>query len=344
MSMNGSLRKLILTATVATAAVLQSAAPRPASALFIGPNPGSVGGISFRVETVNAPGGAIFGPSGELVNIAGLPGAGAGYGSLGAPIPFQADVAGGIGAPAAPLGAVGAFQPPVPAVGFGDTFGGAANLLATTFSGGNGAGIFWPAPNFIWDDGADGQASIAFSRGIANFGNTADVNPIAGVGLAVSGTLGGQGPAGAFVAASLFGDFTIFNALGAPIDSFSMAIAIVSDGPGPRNDFIDGLSTKAGSLHFEDSLGLGTNSFFAWGVELVPAGLIPAGGSVTLDGTLSLVADPPFSIQIDILPLNAPRPDFGAVAAVPEPDSVAIAGLAMLALLIVARLRRLATA
>lgn len=256
-----------------------------------------------------------------------------GYGSLGAPIAAVSSPGGGIGAPAAPIGSFGAFQPAVPALGFGNTIGGEANLGASTFAGGAGAGIFWTGPTFVADTGPNLRASDNFSRGIASFTDIGgDAGKIPGVGLAISGTLGNQGPTGAFVAASLFGDFKIFNAAGALVNTFSTSVAIVSDGPGARNDFITKTPSVAGDTFFSGSAGLGTNSFFAFGVDLLPAVAIPAGGLVELDGTLSLVADPDVTLQLDVIPEGVPLPDFGMIASAPEPGSLGLlaGALAML--------------
>jgi len=310
------------------------ASTQAAFAGFAGPTAGSVAGITYAVENVNAAGGPVYDPvTGELVNIGGLPG-GAGYGSLGAPVAPVSTFGGGVAAPAAPLTPLGfgAAQPAVPAVNFGDALGGSAMLAATTFNGGSGAAVYWRNPTYIWDTGVDGRASVNFSRGIANFTDTTADVKVPGVGLAITGTLGGQGPAGAFVAATLDGRFSIFNAAGTLINSFSTSVAIVSDGPGARGDFVTATPSVAGSTLFSNFIFPSANTFFAWGVDLLPAVAIPAGGSVRLDGTLSLVADPDVNLALDILPADAPMPDFGLIgSAVPEPTSIVMMGLGILA-------------
>ena len=134
---------------------------------FIGPNAGSVAGITYAVENVNPAGGAVYNAAtGQLVNIGGLTG-GAGYGSLGAPVTPVSTFGGGVAAPAAALtpAGFGAFQPAVPGLNFGDTIGGSANLAATTFGGGSGAAVYWSNPTFIADNGVDGRASVNFCAG-----------------------------------------------------------------------------------------------------------------------------------------------------------------------------------
>ncbi len=315
-----------------------------AFAAFVGPDPGSVAGITYNVENVNAAGGPIYSPvTGELVNVGGL---GAGYGRLGAPVTPVSTFGGGVATPAAPLTPLGfsAAQPAVPALNFGDTIGGSAKLSATTTSGGSGAGIFWSNPTFIADTGVNGRASVNFSRGIANFSDpTGDAAKIPGVALAVTGTLGGQGPAGAFVAATLNGRFSIFNAAGGFVNAFSTSVAIVSDGPGGRGDFVKATPSVAGDRLFSNFITPGANTFFAYGVDLLPAITIPVGGSVTLDGTLSFVADPEASLKFDIVPSGVPLPDFGLVAQTPEPASLVMMGMGTMATLGVCWHRRKAT-
>jgi hypothetical protein len=336
--MNPSARRSRLAPTrcIALAAAVLLASTQATFAVFIGPNVGSTAGITYAVENVNAAGGAVYDPvSGQLVNIGGLPG-GAGYGSLGAPVTPVSAFGGGVAAPVAPLTPFGvsAAQPAVPALNFGDTIGGSARLAASTFAGGSGAGVFWFNPTFIADTGVDGRASVNFSRGIATFSDpTGDAAKIPGVALAVTGTLGGQGPAGAFVAATLFGRFSIFNAAGGLVNSFSTSVAIVSDGPGGRGDFVAFTPSVGGDRQFSNFLFPGANTFTAWGVDLLPSVAIPVGGSVTLDGTLSFVADPDVTLSFDIVPADVPLPDFGTFASIPEPASIVMMGLGLLATL-----------
>jgi len=331
----------------AMAMIVLLASTQAAFAGFVGPNAGSVAGITYEVENVNPAGGPIYNPgTGELVNIGGLPG-GAGYGSLGAPVTPVNTFGGGVAAPAAPLTpfGFGAAPPAVPAKDFGDTIGGSANLAATTFHGGSGAGIFWSNPTFIADTGVDGRASVNFSRGVANFSDpTGDAMKTPGVALAVTGTLGGQGPAGAFVAATLDGRFSIFNAAGALVNAFSTSVAIVSDGPGPRGDFVTATPSVPGSHLYSNFITPGANTFFAYGVDLLPTVSIPVGGRVTLDGTLSLVADPDVTLTLSVVPTGVPMPDFGQIAStIPEPASLVMMGMGTMATLGVCWHRRKAT-
>ena len=315
---------------VATAAVLLVSPSPSIAGFFVGPAAGSVAGITYNVENVNPAGGAIYGPSGDLQNVAGLPGAGAGYGSVGAPVAAVGGPGGGISAPAAPLGTFGAFHPAVPAAGFGDTFGGSAKLRAISF--GPEAGIFWTNPTFIYDSGPNGRASDNFSRGVATFTDNVGGLSTPYVALAIRGSLGNQGLDGAFVAASLLGNFSIFDALGNLVNSLSASVAVVSDGPGPRNDFVTNIPSGGADVFYGGIFGAGLNSFEAYGVDILPAAAIPVGGTVRLDGTLSFIADPNSYLTLDVIPLNVPLGDFGFLAAnsIPEPSSIgllAIAGL-----------------
>ena len=295
-----------------------------------GPNaPGttSVAGISNYTASVDPestnPGAPVFDRAGELTNIGALPGA-AGYGILGATSSFPvSSFGGGTAAPAAPLGFSSASQPPVPTpLGpFGDTIGSASTLTASTFAAGQGAGIFWLPPTFVADSGpipigTAGRASVVTSQGIASFTETAGAAvKTPGVGLAISGTLGGQGPAGAFVAASLVGTFSIFNPSGVLVaPPVSTSVIIVSDGPGSRDDFVTTFSPTGNTpTSFVSSfITPGANSFVAYGVSLLPSLTIPSGDTVQIAGTLTLVADPDVTLSLDILPLSLQLPDLGA--------------------------------
>ena len=111
-------------------------------------------------------------------------------------------------------------------------------------------------------------------------------------------------------------------------------MAIVSDGPGPRGDFVTFTPSVAGGEGFSNFITPGNNTFFAFGVDILPAVAIPAGGSVTLDGTLSLVADPDVTLALAQIPTGDPMPDFGLIASsIPEPASIVMMGLGILATL-----------
>src|SRR4051812_37727365 len=96
----GSVPRFALLTTI----VLMSAA-RTAPGAFVGPVAGSVAGVTYQVSSVIGPGGPVYGANNELLNINGLPGAGA-YPSIGAPVTPVSTFGGGIAAPAAPLGAL----------------------------------------------------------------------------------------------------------------------------------------------------------------------------------------------------------------------------------------------
>jgi hypothetical protein len=323
--------------------------------VFTGPNAGSVAGISAFTVTVDPANGAIpvFGPSGQLFNIGVLP-LGAGYGTIGQTgSTLVGSAGGGFATPAAPLGSLSFTQAPVavtPQGPFGDSIGGAASLRASTFAAGQGAGILWFAPSFIGDSGpgatgTSARGSVMVSHGIANFTDVGgDANKVPGVAMAITGTLGGQGPLGAFVAASLVATFTVFNAAGAQVaPATSTSVIIVSDGTGPRADFVTSFSptgdanTLTGAILFP-----GADNFYAWGVSRLAAPIIPDGGSVTIDATLTMVADPQASIVIDLLPPGTLLPDFGPIvsadASTPEPSSVILLGMG--SLLVIGYVRR----
>jgi hypothetical protein len=124
------------------------------------------------------------------------------------------------------------------------------------------------------------------------------------------------------------------------VNAFSTSVDIVSDGPGPRGDFVTATPSVPGSTLFSSFITPGANTFFAYGVDLLPAVAIPVGGSVTLDGTLSFVADPDVTLTLDVIPAGVPLPDFGAIAQVPEPASVVMLGMGTLATLGVCWYRR----
>jgi hypothetical protein len=324
-------------------AIVLLASTQASFAGFIGPTTGSVAGITYNVDTVAAGGGAApaYGANNDLENISKLPGAGA-YGDLSpGPNVLVSNFGGGIAAPVAPLGTFSAFQAavgPVNGSTFGDTIGGDASLRANTTGFGSGAGVFWFSPTFLADTGVDGKASVALARGDARFTDpTGDVK-VPGLSLAISGTLGAPG---AFAAASVAGTFTIRDAgnaiVGAP---FTASIAVVTDGSGAKPDFITSTSSVGGVL-LSGSSGLSTSSFYAFGSLLLPAVVIPVGGSIELDGTLSFVTDPDATLQIDLLPPTLQLPDInGGAFAVPEPASMVMMGLGMLATLVCCRRRR----
>jgi hypothetical protein len=329
------------------AAIVLLASTRATFAGFIGPGVGSVGGITYNVDTVAAGNGVdpAYGANNDLENISALPGAGA-YGNLfPGPNVMVSSFGGGIAAPVAPLGSLSAFQAPVAPVNgssFGDTIGGDASLSAHTTGFGSGAGVFWISPTFLGDTGVDGKASVALVRGDAKFTDpTGDAAKTPGLALALSGTLGA---AGAFAAASVAGTFTIRDSggmlVGAP---FSASIAVLTDGAGAKPDIITSTSTVGGVL-LSGSSGLSTSSFYAFGSLLLPPVAIPAGGSLELNGTLSFVTDPDATLTLDLLPNSLQLPDLVLNAsAVPEPASIVLMGLGILATLVGCRRRGKAT-
>jgi hypothetical protein len=128
------------------------------------------------------------------------------------------------------------------------------------------------------------------------------------------------------------------------INSFSTSVAIVSDGPGPRGDFVTATPSVGGSTLFSNFITPGSNTFYAWGVDILPAVAIPAGGSVRLDGTLSLVADPDvLNLSLAAIPTGINTGDLTFNASIPEPTSIVMMVLGIAATLGAGSLCRKAT-
>ncbi len=274
--------------------------PNFAWGLALGVNNGQ---INFSVKPVGAanPGAPIFGAFGELIS------PGNGYPVLGLAVnPVQTFGP----APIAPPGLAGIANPAfIDAGAFG-----AGGTALSAFGFPAGGAIAWTSA-FVADFAVNNFASVNDSKGNATFINNVPIafNGLGGAFLTVRGSIGAPG---AFVAASLSGTIG-----GIPFDP----IVIASDGAGP---LIDGVWTWPGGVLTASNFVLpGQNAFTAWGVDIIP-GLfnIPPGGNITLQGTLSLIADPGASIELDILPASAPRPDFGYGAQVPEPSTMLLLG------------------
>jgi hypothetical protein len=275
--------------------------PNHAWSLTLGANNGW---ISFSVKPA---GGAsampVFGPGGELLSPGG------GYPLLGpALVPVQTFGPAGI----APLGLSGVANPALIDAG---AFGAGATTLQA-FGAPWGGAISWSSA-FVMDFAANASVSANDSQGIANFINNGP-GAFSGWGGGILAVNGSIGLAGGYVAASLTGTIG-----GIPFTP----IVVASDGAGPLLDFVSAGMAQA-------FLPTGPNSFFAWGVSIIP-GLfnIPLGGNITLQGTLSLIADPMSYIQLDILPPGTPKPDFGVAGNVPVPGTLLLlaSGLAALA-------------
>ena len=277
-------------------AITSLSVPNFAWALVLGANNGQ---IDFSVKPVGAanPGAPIFGASNELTS------PGRGYATLGPPLlPVQTVGPAGIALP----GLAGVANPALIDGGF---FGAGQTALSAFGFPGGGA-ISWTS-GFVADFAVDNFASVNDSQGTATFTNNGP-GAFIGWGGAFLSVKGSIGAPGAFVAASIAGTIG-----GVPFDP----IVIASDGAGP---LVDGVWTMpGGALTAAGFILPGQNAFTAWGVDIIP-GLfnIAAGGNITLQGTLSLIADPGASIELGILPAGAPRPDFGAGAQVPEPATI----------------------
>ncbi len=189
----------------------------------------------------------------------------------------------------------------------------------------------------------DGKASITYAgagNGGANqitFTNTSgnSVTGYVGAVLAIHGFFGGQG--GAVVGAALDGaiSWNGGNAQEATVVLFGSSLQ-----GQPTSTFGSGVA--AGNLsYFNCGFAFGCNDFIAWGVSLLNNGqkiTIPNGQTLTLNGALSVIADPPISSGIFSLDPNGTvtpgtiLPDFGANELAPEPSTLALVGGALLAL------------
>lgn len=180
----------------------------------------------------------------------------------------------------------------------------------------NGGGIFW-GPGFVSDAATNNIASVVDSTGTVTLFNNGPV-PFVGFGggwLAVQGHLGGPGE---YVAASLAG--SIGNIPFVPI-------VIAADGLGGALDGV--LSAGTASAFLPTINGL---DFLAWGVSIIPGVFnIPVGGNITLQGTLTLAADPMSSMIFVDLPTGVPRPDLG-IGGVPEPATILLFMLGLFAI------------
>lgn len=273
--------------------------PTFAWSLTLGAN---TGWISFSVKPAGGPSAApAFGGNGELLS------PGSGYPLLGAAMaPVQT-----FGPAAIASGLTGVANPALIDAG---AFGAGSTTLQALGAPWGGA-IVWNSA-FVMDLAANGLVSANDSQGTAtliNLGPGAFVGTGGGF-LAVSGSVG---LSGGYVAASLTGTIG-----GIPITP----IVVASDGSGPLKDFVSAGTAKS-------FIPTGPNSFFAWGVSIIPAAFnIPLGGNVLLQGTLSLIADPDSSIELGVLPPSAPRPDFGTAGNVPVPGTLLLLASGLVAL------------
>lgn len=143
----------------------------------------------------------------------------------------------------------------------------------------------------------------------------------------------------AYVAGAMKFRFTIFNALNAVVDQFILGVHFGFDGPGgrPNGVFVYGDTPAFWGWRFND---LG-NAFSGYGLAWRNV-VIPAGGKATLEGRLTMLADPDSGFDITNEFDSEPEvltnlPDLGYTP-VPEPASMTALGIGLLSLL--ARRRR----
>jgi hypothetical protein len=283
------------------------ALPHAAVAQYVlGANNGT---IQFATEPVGgaAAGAPVFAGVGQapphLLNE--LLTAGNGFPSLGNP----AVVGGGAG-PIAGFGLSALQIGPNP---FGSGF---VNVRA--LPGGAQCGVIWPNW-FVSDPGVDGIASVNVSRGTDTYAYTGVVprNALAGLFIGVRGFV----PGNAVAEAGLAGTITVAPAVGGPT-VYNPSVAIAGNGTGAGVVATNGTPLPAGSSVFTGFFPF-AGGFTAYGLILFPIN-IPVGSTITVDGTLSLIADPPATLDIFTLPLDLPPLDFEVGAAVPEPSSWAM--------------------
>ncbi len=172
-------------------------------------------------------------------------------------------------------------------------------------------------------------ASVSISTAFITFKNNTlsaiNVNP--GALLSVKGTVGGS--AGSFVAASLF---TIINP-GSNQDRTSVSPIVIAAGSPGTQATPGTLALDSASASFSNGMLTGTGS----SVDPISI-VVAAGASITIEGILTLVADPGSSISITSslaagYSYNGPSPTIGITAggldaaAVPEPATAVLLGL-----------------
>ncbi len=198
--------------------------------------------------------------------------------------------------------------------GFG---GGAAAVWAFPFLISGGFNLFDPLGNDLVGSTLDIQANGAWTN---NLGFA--VSGIAGAWLAYHGTFGAQ--ANAVVAASVVGEIN-----GVAFTPIVLAGSSIAGQPvSLSGDFANLIYYNCGPNF--------CNDFIAGAISVWGPVIIPHGGVFTVDMTLSVIADPPASMEI--VPLDIPllfpnqdvtKPDFGVSYEIPEPDTFALIGLGL---------------
>lgn len=209
--------------------------------------------------------------------------------------------------------------------GFG---GGSATVAAFPFLIAGGFSLFDPVGDDLVGSTLDIQANGVWTN---NLGYA--VSGVAGAWLAYRGTFGGQ--ANAVVAASVVGEIN-----GVGFTPIVLAGSSIAGSPvSLSGDFANLIYYNCGPNF--------CNDFIAGAISIWGPVTIPNGGVFTVDLTLSVLADPPASMEM--IPLDIPllfpdqevtKPNLGVGYEVPEPDTVALIGLGLIAAAVYSRKTR----
>jgi hypothetical protein len=225
----------------------------------------------------------------------------------------------------------------------GGNGGGCTGIANNSFGAGSStiySGNYFVGMYFTLADptAADGGASIIYDSATATFTNnsTLPVTGYAGAFLGILGAFGGQN--NAVVGASIDGTL---NVNGTGNQAFAPVVLFASSQNGQPVEMQGG---SWGYGYYNCAIpGLGfCNNFWAWGVSLINGGnqvtINANGGTLGVNGVLSVIADPMASIVFDLpsdpllqIPGNVNLPNFGTLTATPEPGTwmLLLAGLAL---------------